>query len=514
METDAELLHRFVTASDEPAFRQLVERHAGMVHGVALRSVGDAAMAEEITQAVLTIFARKARSLSQRNLSGWLHDAAVLEARNFSRKAARYRNALAAYQNEMTSSTENNQWDSISPHLDEAISRLPERAKNLVVMRFHERRSFREIAAASGKSEDASRKEVDRSVQQLGVLLRKRGIFTTGAALSAILAAQNLCVQPASAAAMATAVLQSLPVSGLSVAERAVNWLRETSAVRKNVVIAAVALSPAVYLWAKNAGLEQQNRELRQTLILERQSVVYVPEKAAPQAPPIQPPQSPPKPEHNFAKAAADAREKAALELTRISLNVPALTEKQKAEMESVFAARAEEKAVAKMQAFESGAVRRYAENPDSLTAEDQEILSTMESPKIAAAEDERIKGILSAEQFAEYVKTEEAKRVSDAENAASDVLKAAAVSLDLNPAQKDRIFESLAQLELAGPALTREERKRLFAENDAKEEARDRIVLAQLTSEQAEVYSRFRAERKARFNQFLKTFGSRENAK
>lgn len=52
METDAELLHRFAATADELAFRKLVERHAGMVYGVALRIVGDAAMAEEIAQGV------------------------------------------------------------------------------------------------------------------------------------------------------------------------------------------------------------------------------------------------------------------------------------------------------------------------------------------------------------------------------------------------------------------------------------------------------------------------------
>jgi hypothetical protein len=34
-------------------------------------------------------------------LSGWLHDASVIEARSFSQKAARYRSAMTAYQSEM-----------------------------------------------------------------------------------------------------------------------------------------------------------------------------------------------------------------------------------------------------------------------------------------------------------------------------------------------------------------------------------------------------------------------------
>src|SRR5262245_64571004 len=74
MLNDFELLREHVAQGSEDAFHTLVERHAPMVHGTALRMVRDATLAEEITQAVFIILARKAASLRPGTvLAGWLH---------------------------------------------------------------------------------------------------------------------------------------------------------------------------------------------------------------------------------------------------------------------------------------------------------------------------------------------------------------------------------------------------------------------------------------------------------
>jgi hypothetical protein len=131
----------------------------------------------------------------------------------------------------------------------------------------------------------------------------------------------------------------------------------------------------------------------------------------------------------------------------------------------------------------------------------------------MAPTDDELIKTILSPDQFAEYVRTEEAKRISDAETAATDVLKSIGRNIDLHAEQKDRIFDALAKLELDGPAMADAQQTRPFAERDAIEAARDQIVLEALTPDQAVVYSRFREERKAGYLEFLKSFGPKEES-
>src|SRR5258706_14008918 len=81
---DHELLAEFARTGSEGAFAELVARYVNLVYSAALRFTGNPHHAEEITQAVFIILARKAGKLSPRIvLSGWLYQAARLTAANF-----------------------------------------------------------------------------------------------------------------------------------------------------------------------------------------------------------------------------------------------------------------------------------------------------------------------------------------------------------------------------------------------------------------------------------------------
>ena len=84
---DRALLRLFATDNSEAAFATLVERHVSLVHSAALRQTGDPHAAEEITQAVFIILARKAGSLGGKVvLPGWLYQTARLTAARSARK--------------------------------------------------------------------------------------------------------------------------------------------------------------------------------------------------------------------------------------------------------------------------------------------------------------------------------------------------------------------------------------------------------------------------------------------
>jgi RNA polymerase sigma factor (sigma-70 family) len=87
---DIELLREYSLRHSEEAFATLVSRHIDLVYSVALRHVGKHHQAEEITQAVFVILARKARSLGPGTiLPGWLFRTARLTAANYVRTEIR-----------------------------------------------------------------------------------------------------------------------------------------------------------------------------------------------------------------------------------------------------------------------------------------------------------------------------------------------------------------------------------------------------------------------------------------
>lgn len=87
---DNALLREYVERDSEEAVAALVTRHINKVYSVALRHTRNPHSAEEITQAVFVILAKKANQLQRHAaLSGWIYQTARLTAVTFLRSEIR-----------------------------------------------------------------------------------------------------------------------------------------------------------------------------------------------------------------------------------------------------------------------------------------------------------------------------------------------------------------------------------------------------------------------------------------
>ena len=89
---DWQCLREFVSAGSQAAFREIVGRHVDLVYSICRRMVRDAHLAEDATQAVFVILAKKARTIRRNtSLVGWLHNTARYVSCNALRVAANRR---------------------------------------------------------------------------------------------------------------------------------------------------------------------------------------------------------------------------------------------------------------------------------------------------------------------------------------------------------------------------------------------------------------------------------------
>jgi RNA polymerase sigma factor (sigma-70 family) len=174
--TDSDLLRKFVDDRDEDAFAQIVDRHIDMVYAAANRQLAGSSHADDVTQAVFIVLAKKAVKVNGITLAGWLVNAARLLAKQSIREEARrkQREQQAAIMKAEYYKPE--EWQRVGPIVDEALSRLGPKDRTAVTLRYLEGREIGEVAASMGVSEAAAAKRLTRALSKLRRLFARRGV--------------------------------------------------------------------------------------------------------------------------------------------------------------------------------------------------------------------------------------------------------------------------------------------------------------------------------------------------
>src|SRR4051812_5837233 len=199
-QSDQELLRHYASGRSEIAFARLLQRYMDFVYSCALRMVRDSHLAKDVSQGVFLTLAQNAPQLASHPvLVGWLHrtthNLAVKTIRTDVRRRAREGEAVAFIS--QLASEPNIEWQEIAPHLDEALADLSEAERDVILMRYFQQKSAREITEALVISEDTAQRRVSRAGETLRQGFKKSGITIGGSGLIALITANSVQLAPA-----------------------------------------------------------------------------------------------------------------------------------------------------------------------------------------------------------------------------------------------------------------------------------------------------------------------------
>ena len=199
--TDAQLLEAYSSREGEAAFGELMRRHGAMVYRACHRLLKDSYEAEDASQAVFVVLARKAGGLRKGDLAAWLYRVAHLVAAETVRKRMHRTERAEVYAvNAAIQLGEFAQDEIADPAVlglvDSALLSLPERYRQAVILRYLQNHSEKDAARLVGCPLGTLSRRASEGMAMLRKRLGKLGVATSGVALAGLLTSEASAAIP------------------------------------------------------------------------------------------------------------------------------------------------------------------------------------------------------------------------------------------------------------------------------------------------------------------------------
>jgi RNA polymerase sigma factor (sigma-70 family) len=213
---DCELLLRFLRAGDDQAFAALLRRHGSMVWSACRRALPCVSDAEDVFQATFLLLARKAATLRDHDAVGsWLYGVAY-------RLALRTRSAQARRADREARTPPRPPPDPLAEIslretqqcFDEAVARLPEKCRAVLVLCCLEGLTQEEAARHLGCSRSTLRRRLEEGRARLRKQLVRHGLTLSAALLASTMAPRAGAALPPGLAAAVLRGAAGGPVAG------------------------------------------------------------------------------------------------------------------------------------------------------------------------------------------------------------------------------------------------------------------------------------------------------------
>ncbi len=192
---DQALLLHYARSRDAGSFAQLVGRYSALVFSIACRVTGNTATAEDVTQDCFLKLARQADSI-RGSLPGWLHRVAL----NRSLQVIRNEATRKRHESRVSPTSEPDNepgWNQIAPHVDSALSRLPQDVCEPLVQHFLLGRTQNQIAEILGVNQATVSRRIQEGIEMIRSHLKKSGVVCGSVALSSALVKNATAAVPA-----------------------------------------------------------------------------------------------------------------------------------------------------------------------------------------------------------------------------------------------------------------------------------------------------------------------------